>query len=219
LALLSVWGACGADTSSTQIRDAATKAVAIIQKSQANWYTKASCASCHQQVLPALAFQSAREHGIAVDERAAHADATAAFSSYSNLVQAVEYTHVTDPALGDGYVLIGAHPAGVRASIVTAVYARLIANRQEADGHWDTIDVRPPQSYSPFTATAIALRALQLYAHPSQRFDVEIRTTKALQWLTTHRPRVSEERVYTAGIVIGGGRFKQFNKTLRIGCL
>src|SRR5580658_8943310 len=85
------------DTSPTRIQEAATKAVAMIQKSQENWYTKASCFSCHQQVFPALAFRYAREHGIAVDESAAHADAVAAFGFYSNFERAVEYTHFIDP--------------------------------------------------------------------------------------------------------------------------
>lgn len=196
LALLSGFCLLAADPSKEQISEAATKAVAIIQKSQMNWYTKASCVSCHQQVFPALAFRSAREHGITVDERAAHADAVAAFSFYASLPRAVEYAYVIDPPLGDGYPLVGAHAAGLRPSLVTAVYARLIAARQEADGHWETIDERPPESYSPFTATAVALRAVQLYAHPSQRTDVEIRTKKALHWLVSHQPRATEDRVY-----------------------
>src|SRR5258708_31935572 len=85
---------CARDTTPAQIRQAATKALAVIQNSQKTWYTKQSCLSCHQQVFPALAFRAAREHGIAVDELAAHADAAAAFSYYSDLARAVEYTHV-----------------------------------------------------------------------------------------------------------------------------
>ena len=115
------------------------KAVAIIQKSQINWYTKESCFSCHQQVFPALAFRYAREHGIPVDEQAAHADAAAAFGFYSNFERAVEYTHIIDPALDDGYGLLAANAAGVRPSLVTAVYARLLAARQEADGRWESL--------------------------------------------------------------------------------
>ena len=61
-----VWGA---DASTAAIRDAATKAVALIQKSQQNWYSKQSCFSCHQQLMPALAFRAAREHGDRHDER------------------------------------------------------------------------------------------------------------------------------------------------------
>jgi hypothetical protein len=164
ICIASAWAA---ETTPSQIRQAATRAIAVIQKSQKTWYTKQGCVSCHQQVFPALAFRAAREHGIPVDEQSARADAAAGFSFYSHLDRAVEYTYIIDPALGDGYSLIGAEAVGVRPSLVTAVYARLLAARQEPDGHWETSDARPPQSYSPFTATAISLRAIQIYAHPS----------------------------------------------------
>jgi ankyrin repeat protein len=92
--------------------------------------------------------------------------------------------------------MIGANAAGVRPSLVMAVYARLLAARQEADGHWETDDQRPPQSYSPFTATATSLRAIQLYRHPSQNADIEARVARARSWLLSHKPRATEERVY-----------------------
>jgi ankyrin repeat protein len=194
--LCSVSSLWAGDVSTSRIREAATKAVAIIQKSQRNWYVHASCFSCHQQVFPALAFRYAREHDIPVDEKAAHADAAAAFGFYSNLARAVEYTHIIDPALDDGYGMIAANAAGLRPSLVTAVYARLLAARQEADGRWETEDERPPQLYSPFTATAISLRAIQLYGHPSQQTDIRDRVARARSWLLSHQPRATEERVY-----------------------
>jgi hypothetical protein len=163
----SITAVSAADSSSALIQEAATKAVALIQKSQKNWYTKQNCFSCHQQVLPALAFRAAREHGIPVDEPAAHADAAAAFGYFSNLDRAVEYTHIIDPAMDDGYGSIAANATGLRPSLVTAVYARLLAARQEADGRWETIDERPPESYSPFSATAIALHAVHGSFHTS----------------------------------------------------
>jgi ankyrin repeat protein len=75
------------------------------------------------------------------------------------------------------------------------VYARIIAKHQASDGHWDTIDQRPPQSYSNFTATAVALRAMQLYSHPSQKSDARRRAALALSWLLSHAARCTEERV------------------------
>src|SRR5579863_1155522 len=192
----SISAAWAGEPSAARIQEAATKAVAVIQKSQKNWYAKQSCVSCHQQVFPALAFRVAREHGIAVDEQAAHADAAAAFGYFSKFDRAVEFTHIIDPALDDGYSMIAANAAGLRPSLVTAVYARLLAARQEADGHWETVDERPPESYSPFTATAVSLRAIQLYAHWSQKADVEAREGRARKWLLSHQPRATEERVY-----------------------
>jgi hypothetical protein len=110
--LCSISAVWADDASAARVRDAATKAVALIQKSQKGWYSKQSCFSCHQQVLPALAFRAAREHGMPVDEPAAHADAAGAFGFYANLDRAVQYTHLIDPALSDGYGLRASGPRG-----------------------------------------------------------------------------------------------------------
>ena len=195
ISLLSVSVVHAADVAADRIRDSAAKAVAVIQQSQKNWYAKQSCYSCHHQILPAMAFRAAREHGIPLDEGAARADAVKTFGFYSNLARAVEYTHVIDPSMNDASGLLAADAAGVHPNLSTAVYARIIAAHQMADGHWDTIDQRPPQSYSDFTATAVALRAIQLYAHRSQQADVRRRAAGALAWLLSHEPNGTEERV------------------------
>lgn len=189
-------GAWAASANPDRIREAATKAVALIQTSQKDWYNKQSCSSCHQQVLPALAFRAAREHGIRVDEDLAHADAVKSFGYFSNLDRAVQYTHVIDPALDTGQQLIAAEAAGIRPSLVTAVYARHVAAHQKPDGHWITGDVRPPQSNSSFTATAIGLRAIQLYGHASLAADTKARIERARAWLASNTPRNTEERTY-----------------------
>jgi ankyrin repeat protein len=177
----------------------------MIQQSQKTWPSKQSCFSCHQQVLPALAFREARQHGIPVDEPAARADAARAFGFYSNLDRAVQYTYVVDPSMDDGYGLMAADAAGLRPSLVTAVYARLIAARQEADGHWETFDERPPQSYSPFTATAISMAVIQEHRHTSLRTDVDVRVARARTWLLSHTPRSTEERAFQIfGLCVSG---------------
>jgi ankyrin repeat protein len=184
----------GADASPDRIRDAAGKAVAAIQASQKVW-AKQTCASCHHDFLPVPALKAAREHGIPLDEAAFGQATVHAFSSLANLDRAVQYTHEIDPAMDDANRLLAASAAGVNPSVVTAVYARFIALHQKPDGHWDTGDARPPQSYSSFTATATALRAVQLYSHPSLAQDTRARIEKSRRWLESARPRSTEDRV------------------------
>ncbi len=131
-----------------------------------------------------------------MDEAAAHADAASAFGFYANLDRAVQYTHVIDPALDDGYGLMAADAVGVHPSLVTAVYARLLAARQEPDGHWESGDERPPESYSPFTATAVAVAAIREHSHANRRADIEPRVVRARAWLLSHTPRNTEERAF-----------------------
>ena len=181
------------EPSAARINDSAARSVALIQQSQKNWYSKADCASCHQQNFPAMAFRSARQHGIPVNEKLAHDDAAHAFGMYADLDRAVQWMYIIDPT-SDGHQLVAAEAAGVRPNLTTAVYARLIAARQEPDGHWEPADVRPPQHNSPFTDTAMTARAIQLYRHPSQQAEIGSRLVRARSWLVSHQPRTTEER-------------------------
>ena len=110
-----------AEATSDHIRDSATRAIALLQSSQKDWYVKQSCESCHHQILPALAFRVAREHGIAVNEEIARDNAVHAFGPFANLDRAAQYTHIIDPSLDDGYRLLGMDAAGVRPNLSAAV--------------------------------------------------------------------------------------------------
>jgi ankyrin repeat protein len=196
LLLCSLSVAWASDRSAARVKAAATRAITRLQASQKQWFSEQSCTSCHHQLLPALAFRSAREHGIPVDEKIARADAAKAFSTFTDLDRALEHAHVVDPGIGDALTLVAADAAGVRPSLVTAVYARLLAQRQKPDGHWVNFDERPPQSYSVFTATALAARAIDLYSHPSLKADAHRRMNNARAWLASHDPRDTEEQTF-----------------------
>lgn len=148
-----------------QIRSAATRAVSTVEQGSAGFYKFMNCFSCHSQGLPTLAFRVARERGVPVDETVARqvaAKGLLASPDFSSIDRAVQDPTIIDPAPSDGWALIAAHAAGAQPNLVTAVYARRIAKWQRADGHWPTFDERPPQAYSLFTATAVALRAIRL---------------------------------------------------------
>jgi ankyrin repeat protein len=178
-----------------RIRDAATRAITLFQASQKGWHSTQTCNSCHHQYQAALAFQSAREHGIPVDEKIAHADAVPTFN-YTELDRAVQYNWVIEPAMDDAYRLVAADAAGIRPNLVTAIYARLLAARQDSDGSWSSFHQRPPSSYSFFTETALSLRAIQLYSYPSEKADAFVHVTRGRSWLASHQPRDTEARTY-----------------------
>ncbi len=185
----------GGEASSAQIRDAATRALTLLQTSQKTWYSKTGCHSCHHQFLPALAFQVAREHGVSVDEAIARADAMKAFS-YTDLDAAVQFRDVVETTMDLSYALVAANATGLRANLALQVYARAIAGRQDPEGNWDDIHQRPPQSYSRFTQTSLGLRAIELYSHPNQKTEVAARVERARAWLFSHAPRDTEERTW-----------------------
>jgi ankyrin repeat protein len=180
-----------------RVREAATRAIAAIQKAQSTWYTanKQVCGSCHHQYQPALAYRAARERGIPVDEAIAHADAVKAFT-FADIDRAIQYSYVIEPAMDDAYRMVAAHAAGVAPNLGAAVYARLLISRQNRDGDWDGFHQRPPSSYSRFTMTALGLRAVQLYHHSSQKAAAAAAVARARTFLEKQQARATEDHAY-----------------------
>jgi ankyrin repeat protein len=179
------------------VRAAAGRALAAIQKAQAPWYTtnKQVCASCHHQYQPAIAYRSARDHRIPFDESIATADAIKAFT-FADIDRAVQYTYVIEPAMDDAYRMVAANAAGVKPNLGAAIYARLLISRQNAEGDWDGFHQRPPSSYSRVTMAALGLRAVQLYHHPSQKAQADAAVARARKFLESRAARDTEERSY-----------------------
>jgi ankyrin repeat protein len=185
--------------STDQIRPAASHAISIVQRGSAGFSKLMQCFSCHDHALPMLALQTARERGVPVDEAAASQVAAKVFlftPDLSSLDHAVQDSMIIDPAPSDGWALMAAHTVGVRPNSVTGVYARRIAMWQRADGHWPTGDARPPQSYSSFTATALAVQAMHLYMPTALAKETQERSVRAIRWLLTAEPHSTEDFTY-----------------------
>ena len=185
-----------AQNGAADARVAVPKPIALLQRTAVRWFDKQTCASCHQQDLPMMVLRLADERGIAVDEQLRQTAVTKGYGFLTSLDRAVQHTHLIDGSLDYGMHLVGMHDAGIAPSTSTAIYARLIANRQKADGRWITLDDRPPQAHSVFTSTAIALRAVQFYMPTQLQAETRERVARAKQWLLSNQPSTTEDRVF-----------------------
>ena len=174
-------------------RAAATKAIALLQQSVTTWESKRSCASCHHQHLPLALLRTARQRGVEFDVKAAAQTASRLAAPAANLDFAVQAVMQIDPTLDSGSWLNSLADIGVKPTLATQVFARRILNRQLPDGHWGTIDTRPPQAYSVVTATAVAVRALH-YLPTSMDADRRAATDRARRWLQAVVPVDTEDR-------------------------
>jgi ankyrin repeat protein len=199
-----------------KIRPAASHAITIVQHGSSTFSKLMPCFSCHDHALPMLALSAARERGIPVDEAAAAQVAAKGFlfsPDLSSLDHAVQDSMIIDPASSEGWALVAAHAAGVKPNLVTAVYARRIANWQRPAGYWYTGDDRPPQSYSFFTATALALRAMQLYMPAQLAKETQERQARARRWLLTAVPHSTEDSTFRLfGIHHAGGTASELER-------
>lgn len=178
-----------------ELRTAAAKAIKLIQHSQVVWYKKETCTSCHHQLLPEIPLNLARERGVSFDETIARDATASAFAYLKDLDAAVQGYDYID-VIADGWGLVAGHAAGISPSLATAAYAQFIASRQLPDGSWPTIDVRPPQSNSTFTTTAVCAQALQHYLPEQSKDEKETGVRRAREWLLKAQPRTTEDRAY-----------------------
>ena len=141
--------------------------------------------------------------GFQLNESIAHADAVKSFD-YTSLDNAVQYDWVIEPAMDDAYQLVAAQSGRDAANLVTAVYARLLAARQDSDGSWTSFHQRPPSSYSFFTETALTLRAIQLYSRPSEKANAaRAYRTRPRNGSIAYAPDTEAPHLSTAGTLVG----------------
>ena len=176
----------------TRIKAAAAKGVNLLQQVGARW--RIGCTSCHNQILPLMAFSRARAHGVPVNEDQAR----------EMLKQSLKRFRVDYAIQGwnpeateeEAYTLIAAHESGVEPNPTTAAYARQFARTQMPDGHWLICDNRPPQSSSEITSTAFVIRAIRLYSPDAMSTEVDARVKRAGLWLENQEAKTTEEQTF-----------------------
>ena len=202
-----------------EIRAALDRAIPMVQSATAGFYKTQDCFSCHNYALPMKAFQMARSRGIALDEAVLQQVATKGLSRLPDLIsldRAVQDVMIIDTVAADGWALEAARAAGIPRTAVTAVYARRLANWQESDGHFNTSDVRPPQSHSLFTATAVAAQAMRRWMPQQLQQEAAERLARAKAWLLTAQPLETEDYTYRLlGLLETGATPAEYAKAAR----
>ncbi len=91
------------------------------------------------------------------------------------------------------YRLIGLGSAGAAASLKTSLAAHMLVGKQDVNGNWNSYSHRPPLEDSPVTATAVTIRALELFPIPERANEIEERIKAARRWLASVKPVSTEE--------------------------
>jgi hypothetical protein len=175
-----------------RVKASVEKALALLQKSGTQFTRVSGCSSCHHQFLPQIALGVARAHGIAVDETVAREQVASTIALLETVSEEARSNRdrIPDPPIGVSYALLGLAAEHHPADDTTDALADVVAAWQGADGAFYTLPgFRPPIETSDVTATALSLRAVQLYGR-SPGPHVE----RAREWLRGATPRTTEER-------------------------
>jgi N-acyl-D-amino-acid deacylase len=139
-----------------------------------------------------MALGAARSRGLQFAEPAAREQVDATIAQFKTVAQQAlaNRDRIPDPPISVSYALLGLAALDYPRDEITAAMSQVIAAWQGEDGAFRPLPpIRPPLEASDVTATALSLRALQLYgAGPEDRI------ARARDWLRRAAPGTTEDR-------------------------
>ncbi len=170
------------------------KSLKLMQHSAETYISNRTCFSCHHQALPALTVSLAREHGFDIDRKKARAQSQFTIRYFSKrITRLVKGNGVPGGSYNAGYTLLSLHADEWKADKTTDALVQYLLKRHE-NGFWKIITRRPPLEASHFTATALAIRALRLYAKDQSAIESPINQAK--QWLIKTKAKSNEDQSF-----------------------
>lgn len=171
------------------------KALPLLQKGGPQVFKQRGCISCHNNMMAATAVGVAQSHGHAIDQKAADREQKTMLSMVRPARELLieNGDNLPDVPETGSWVLIALGAQGYPADASTDALSHSIALKQRADGSWSNWAPRPPIQSSDIQATALSLRALQLYALEGRREEYQFRIAKAGKWLSHAIPSSTED--------------------------
>jgi hypothetical protein len=172
------------------IKDAAQRSIALLQKSGTQFVRISACVSCHHTFLPQMAAELARSRGLSVDEKIVNMETAATIGMVKPMRDELlrNPNKMPDPPVTLSYGLLSVAANHYPADETTDAMAQVIAKWQRPDGGFQAMPMRPPIEGSHFAATALSLRAMQLYGKGSEE-----RVRRAADWLRKAKPSTAED--------------------------
>jgi hypothetical protein len=178
-------------TDAAAIREAAEKAISILQKSAPQFVKVSGCTSCHHQSLPQMLSGAARKRGFTLDETIAAQQVKSVMAMFRPVREKLADGSAIppNPGISVGYSLLGLEAEGYAPDETTAAMAMAILRTQLPDGSFAVLPARPPMEASWFTATALGLRSLQVYGR-----NAETSIARARDWLARTKASTNEDK-------------------------
>lgn len=179
------------------IRAAVGRSLPLLQDGSVAFIKQTGCVSCHHNSIVSMAVAAARTNGHAVNEATAkaHSSTVGAYleSWRERTVQNIPIAGATDTI---SYLLLGLAAENYSPDAATDAQAMWLKRRQAPDGHWPINTNRPPIESNDIQVTAASMRALQVFAPPSQRAEYAKAVDRARAWLIAAPAHSTEERAF-----------------------
>jgi hypothetical protein len=144
-----------------------------------------------------MAASLARERGLKVDTQMERQQLKAIIGVTTPMREPLlEATYaVPDTQVSLPYILLAMYAEHSPADELTSAAVHGIAAKQLPDGSWPNYINRAPLENGAIQATALSVRAIQLYGMPGRSAEWKRRTADAREWLSKAVPKTTEDKV------------------------
>ena len=178
-------------------RAAVGRALPLLQRADVTFMKKSGCVSCHNNSVAAMTVSLARSRGVAVNESIAKSQALAIGRYVDNWRdRALQGIGIPGDAGTVTYILLGLAAERYPQDAGTDAMAYFLRHSQVPDGSWRPLAHRPPIEVDPMQVTAMAMRALQVYAPAVQRDAYRLSVDKAAAWIAKTPAQSTEGRAF-----------------------
>src|SRR5579863_5997880 len=181
-----------------EVMGSAAKGLLLLQKSGYTFTNRSAlkCVSCHHNTLTSMAAGLAKQKGLpVVDSLAVHRtksmEYTLGLAANPNLINEFLAVNFATP-----YILMGLHAENYPPSFYTDISVDYLMTQAKPDGSFLAESGRPPLETGDIHLTALAIRAIQLYASPAKANKVNELTTRTKHWLETTNPSQQQELAF-----------------------
>jgi hypothetical protein len=178
------------------IESAIRKSIPLLEKGAAGHRDQRTCFTCHGQTLPVLALVAANQRGFTIDKDNLQSQVKRA----ADHMKRGRKNYLIGRGQGGGHTTAGyalwtMEVGGAKPDEVTTAVGAYLVWDKKAD-HWRSSSNRPPSEGSHFTATYLAVRALDVFGAKEQADLIASRKKKSLDWLLRTKAKDTEDRVF-----------------------
>lgn len=165
-----------------EVREAALRAVGLVDRTSSAFLTKQNCFACHSQTFSVLVLSKATQVGIEVNRDNLRNQRDRAF-------EALNATRIDT----FGYALWALDAGEQMPDTNTSALVELILKDGDPRSVWQPRLHRPPAEASKFTSTFLALRGARRYGTELQSERIRQRREAVKKWLATDPPALETE--------------------------
>jgi hypothetical protein len=178
------------------IREAVAKSIPILQVSSNTFIAKKQCATCHHSLLTSMLVELAKQKGIPVEDsfaakRIMAVEGNLQFVCNPNIIRDFLNIKLVVP-----YGLMGLAAEKVAPDFRTDIAVAFLISEANPDGSFPGEYQRVPLENGQIHCTSLTIHAIQLYAAPSLKPQVDQMVVNTRTWLENGKPSSQQELSY-----------------------